>query len=337
MRRTLTTIALSALATITLAVVRVNAQSLPTKKQAADLLAKAASQARITEPGSPPFHFVSKVHYSVGASVMDGTYEVLWEAPDRMREEFRLGSLSASSLWVGDTRYVLRNTPYLPYQLWRVRELVFSGLSGGEEEHPKVTKVYAGTSDSSARTCIEIDGPSGRPTACLDAASGEMRSYESSERFGDVQMHVLSDDFAKVGPARYPTHFRSTIAEESLEVHAEKMEIVSRFTDDVFTPPSRATAYGWCAQPDIERKPGTSDYVGNAFYRPPTPNSSLLALYYRVSADGQIVDLRELLPDGTAKSAALNSFGSVRLAPRLCWGKAIEYEGVQWQWMFANR
>src|ERR1700739_3916973 len=78
----------------------VQAQSLPSKKEATVLLQKAMDMAMLKAEGAP-FHLVAKIHYEAYSRTSDGTYELLWSAPDRFREEFRLDTLGETDVVIG--------------------------------------------------------------------------------------------------------------------------------------------------------------------------------------------------------------------------------------------
>lgn len=91
------------------------AQSLPSKKQASDLLATAEKTTTLTAPGDAKFHYIARFYYVAGSFSADGTYEVLWAAPDRFRQEFRLGKLMGSVVVSKGEVYDSRNTPAVLY------------------------------------------------------------------------------------------------------------------------------------------------------------------------------------------------------------------------------
>jgi hypothetical protein len=91
------------------------AQALPSKTRAAELLAKADARTQLTSPYSPQFHFIATIHYVAKLFSASGTYEVLWAAPNRFREEFRLGALRESVVVSKGEVYDSRNTPAVLY------------------------------------------------------------------------------------------------------------------------------------------------------------------------------------------------------------------------------
>ena len=88
-----------------------------------------------------PFHLVAKIHYEASFRTSGGTYELLWSAPDRFREEFRLDTLGETDVVIGDKRYVLRTGPALQLGLWRLRYLLNSPLAVLAEPKLQVSKV----------------------------------------------------------------------------------------------------------------------------------------------------------------------------------------------------
>src|SRR5580698_9952433 len=100
------------------------AQTLPSKKNMAALVQAAKSQRTLMAPGSPPFHLIANIRYTEGTQTASGKYEMLWADPAHFRQEFRIGDISESDVANGDMLYVLRNTPYERYSVWRVKALM---------------------------------------------------------------------------------------------------------------------------------------------------------------------------------------------------------------------
>jgi len=312
------------------------AHSLPTKKEAAYLLAKAEEQVRITKPGSPPFHLVAKLRYVVGADSLDGTYEVLWAAPDRFREEFRLGGLTETDVVLGDKRYILRDTPYLSYPLWAFRHL--AGLYGTNvpPAPSKVGSVYAGPPGPQATVCIEVKSLVViSPTYCLDASTGQVVSKDYRVGRGKEQKRLPPemDGYTNVGAGRYPQHILLTAPNERQEILVEKIELVERFADNVFEPPAGVSPQDWCPRPDIGKLEGTTVKVESLLRGLNPPGShGLHIFYYKVARDGQIEVLAEFNRDGTLKLIPQRHLGDSRFAVHSCSGKPIEYEDITTTW-----
>src|SRR5260370_32556254 len=78
------------------------AQSLPDKKEVKQWAKKGLEISDLQSPSATPYHLVASFHYGLGDNTFDGTYEVLWAAPDRYRVEFRIGDLGETDVVIGD-------------------------------------------------------------------------------------------------------------------------------------------------------------------------------------------------------------------------------------------
>src|SRR6204780_1804478 len=101
------------------------AQSLPDKNEGSEWIKKAQEASDLRSPGAAPYHLVAKIRYAIGDKTMDGTYEILWAAPDRYRVEFRMGDIGETDLVLGDKKYVERNTQTMTLPMWSVSSILF--------------------------------------------------------------------------------------------------------------------------------------------------------------------------------------------------------------------
>jgi hypothetical protein len=311
------------------------AQSLPSAKDAAELVAKADQQMRLTGPGATPFHIYAKLHFAIGSASVDGAYELLWESADRYREDFRLGSLSATYLALQDKLYIRRNTPALTYPQWRVRGLMGSTGQRHDVPKPDIVKVYESKIGSEDVICADLK-LSG--TQCF-SHTGEIVASKIANKHGNFQVGLTEDGFINIGTARFPGHIVSTLGDERLEVQLDKVELVTHFADATFAPPEGASAHDWCAQPEVGKQPmdslflpmtvlGGQPFQGQFFLGAPVVSSSsrISALYLRIGTDGHVEEMMESHPDGSAKDLMTKAGFRMRLATHSCAGKPIEYE-----------
>jgi len=180
-------------------------QSLPSKKDAVDLIKKVETQTRLTAAGRSPFRLVAKLRWTSGANSSDGTYEVLWAAPGRFREEFRLGPINETDVALGDKLYILRSNGVVTYPLWRVRML--SGLPDMVEvasPQIQISKIYRSAIAGENLVCFEFAEPSKGRTECLDSVSGLLASVDHNARHGGNAFGLVEDRFISLGAVNYP-------------------------------------------------------------------------------------------------------------------------------------
>jgi hypothetical protein len=319
-------IACFACAALALNAVAVSAQSLPSTKEAADLVEKARSRVQLALPDAQPFHIVANLRYSFGDMELTGTYEVLWASAGRYREIFRMGPFSETDVALETQLYVMRNTLSPPYQLWRVRSLMVLP----NEDPPTFTvpeeKVHTVRASASGGICAELGSKEAAKLrsseVCLDAASDQIESQHSRSKSGTVE--YLLEDFVNFGTTRYARHRLLTLAGATLEINVTKLEPVGRFAESVFMPPTDAVAKDWCPNPSVVGK-----YTGASLFQWP-PQFGVHTFYVFVKADGHIEKAIQLYPDGQMilLRPLPHDFLPNRFPVHECAGKAIEYERV---------
>ena len=303
-----------------------SAQSLPSKEEAARLLETARHQTSLTGAGAP-FHLVAKLHYTVDAISLDGTYEVLWATSGRFREEFRLGAIGESDIALDDKLYVLRSSPVLTYPEAMVRKL--TGLPNPAvkptaSEPFQISKVYRSGGAGENLLCFDLGSPpTSMNTNCLDSVTGRLVSIISKMK----QISRVEDRFMSVGAVNYPGHMLSTIGNESLEINVDKLETVARFADELFVPPAGASSRDWCANPD-----GVTPLDWNLFAKLTVGLTlshvpkGFRGYYAQVGANGHVEQAAEVYADGTARRSGDRDLNGARFPIHSCAGKPIEYE-----------
>ena len=312
-----------------------HAQSLPSLDEATALLKKAIDATNLKGPGVPPFHLVAKIHYVLDDKTADGMYEILYAASDRYRVQLELDGVGETDVAVGNKIYILRATPTMTYPFWSLQDFLWQPGWPFLGVRPKATRVYASTSGTEARPCL--DAESEKPVikqVCFDPASNAVVSIHvgGNPQVGDpkhVGFESDLDDFVDFRPARYPRRLHKQFFREIIDATVEKLVPVDKFADDAFTPPPNAQVRDWCASP----------VLGKAA-RPPTPTmhfidpwlemKDFMAIYLLVSRDGNVKNILMIHPSNNAGANAW--FGGAtkiaRFVTHTCDGKAVEYETV---------
>jgi hypothetical protein len=311
------------------------AQSLPSKKEAAEMIAKAEQRLLPTQASSVPYHYVAELHYTWGDYSADGTYEVLWAAPDRFRQELRLGKTSESDVVLGDKLYVRRNDPSAAYIVERLRLLTGlpdRGLAApAAAPREKVEKVYASTYGSEKVVCVKGAGVEKGRTICLDAAERSVVSETYSLKRGDLEVFSVFDNFITVGDREYPGHLLSRVGNESLEIRVQRMSPVLNFADATFSVPDGAASFAWCAQTKEEQRSNSPNLPHLAVVLAPPGATGFHGFYFEVAPNGRLEKIVELHPDGIAQQIAVKDFKHT-YPIRTCSDRPVEYESVQFYW-----
>jgi hypothetical protein len=303
-------------------------QSLPSKTEAADRLKSVMQQVNLHNPDLPPFHLKAKIHYEVNKQVTDAEYELYWAAPDRFRREYRTGGTADIDLVVDGKRYVVRPEPEPLFPLVRLNDVMFSPLDFLDDT-PKVNKVRSKKVGGAQQTCINADQEFYTNEICFDGATSDVVSA-TSVYMSRKKPRVTLEDFAVLGPSRYPRQMSRRFAPGTLEIKVDILAPVTSFADGVFTPAPPAVSIESCANPQHSGRPPT---LTDAFGQPypheyeglvDTYPEALDAYYILVGPDGRVekeISVFPFLPIDTF-------FRNTRFPIYSCAGRPIEYEAV---------
>lgn len=311
-----------------------NAQALPTKKAAADLLQKAAEAMNLRSAGSPPFHLIAKIDYEIGHKALNGSYELLWVSPDKYRESFKMADFSEIEIALGDKLYILRNTPNMTLPLWSVRKSLISpkNLYAGSE--PKVKRVYSAQVGGNDGLCIDYGNDSYERQACLERATNEVVSfhYAAIPPHGPLSITTKElkhldelelGEFLNLDAKRYPMRIHRQESDEKLEIKIEALTQGTTFPENVFIPPANAIVFDWCSNPVADGKLEID-------FRPileVDPPGAAYAYYVLVGTDGRVRKWAPSRSGGKVVDESMQSrFREAKFPTFSCGNKAIEYE-----------
>ncbi len=341
MRRFLIAVWPSLFAGLALLSLSAGAQTPPSKKDAADILEKAATAADLWSEDAPPYHLAASVVVYLGKDAYKGTYDLWWASPDKYREGFQMqvgaDTYAETDLALGDKFYTLRNTTTLSFQLWQVRRgvrEVHHRFFWGHE--PKKPRVYRARVGGEQITCIDVDSEIQRIETCLDPVTGQVSSSsvkptEAGTKTPEVAEMARSSgweitNFAILENKRYPRRIKLQEYDLALEVNVTSLDRVSRFGDDVFQPIPRAAASDWCAQPTAGKD--SLDMNSAPLFKFHAPGR-YIAYYAKIASDGRASLLLPLRSGGSVIDGRMedwlrhSQFGTLS-----CAGKPIEWEAV---------
>jgi hypothetical protein len=310
------------------------AQSLPAKKEASEWVRKAQEASDLRSPDTPPYHLVAKIYYAVGDKSLEGTYEILWAAPDKYRLELRMGDIDETDLVLGDKKYVARNTPTMTLPMFSVTSILFFSTPLPGIQSPDSVRKLSWAGDAANRQICAVVGESiafdhelcfDAKTKQVTAAHTHPKPRSSSVWVADGAISMDFTDYVSLGNMRYPQRLVRRSGPESVDATVEKWEAVQKLSDDVFVPLPNSTVWDWCSTPKIEIS--KSD-------RPNVPLHSMnVGVYKVVRADGSVKEATLLFgsPTGPAKEL-LDMERRGRSAIHVCGTKPVEYEAVFVMW-----
>jgi hypothetical protein len=303
-------------------------QSLPTKSEAKELVRKTIEDMRLRSPERPPFHLTANIHFEVKDKAVDGTYELLWAAPDRYREEFKMGSIAETDFGLEDKLYIVRTTPALPLPLWRVRNLLFSP-TGDPMDSPRVRTVERVEGSPNNEVCVEANyNVVGRERFCFNSAANEILSIKAGDPDGKAPMRDVRrelGDFFQLGAIRFPRHLFYDDAGEQLDVLIKSLDQAPNFSESTFIPPSTAAERDGCSNP-------TQSDATAWLHRPTmTLNKSVAVPAYAVlvGRDGRVEKVSPAVSGGDGFDRTMGNFLHTAPFPiKFCGGRPIQYEEI---------
>jgi hypothetical protein len=318
-------------------------QALPSRKDLKEWVENAQRWGRL-QFADLPYHFIARVHYTLGgnAAPLEGTFEVLWAAPDRYRVEFRLGDTNETDLVLGDKKYVVRSTPNMTLAMWSVSDFLFSKFPPGGLPNPDALTDISSTGDGASRQICATVGETAAMEhhMCFDANTTELISQHSFRNPHGVMAKFPSSidltDYTMLGKMRFPRKLVKEYGPQKIEAALEKWETVASFGEDLFTPLPKATVWDSCVSPKIQ-PPARPNYRPTAptFRDPKTGDPQLvyLAVYEVIGTDGLPKEVIELFgPPGKPAEKFVGDLHHVRSPVLLCDGKPVEYETVVLYW-----
>ncbi len=352
MRRIL--IALAALSFFT-AAFSAAAQSLPSKSEVASILQKGFSAMDLRSPGSPPFHFVARVHYDLAGSSTDGTYEMLWLAPDRSREDLKLDGVGSETEIVNRDKIINLRTNFgtvLP--LHSIRGVLLPDHEKPYAWNLKAKRIQMMPMDGEQRVCIESEASlSLKQTACLDSSGQQVGTL----RYVGFLHSGEQSDFVSVGEKRYPRHFATRQLDETMDIRLEFVAVPQEGIESALEAPAGAVVRDWCLKEEV-KEPTAGP--ASPFFTMRAPGAMVM-YYVLVDTNGHVKDwaplrkeskaiddllespysMAPVLPQGFDAPLLLNGkylgsidktlaawFPDAKFPKRSCGGKPIEYEHV---------
>ena len=312
-------------------------QSLPDKKEVMEWVRKAREASDLQSPDAAPYHLVAKIRYTMNEKTMDGTYEILWSAPDQYRVEFRMGDIGETDLVLGDKKYVKRNTPTMTLPMWTISSLLFFSKpmpsAPSSDSVQKLSWVGVGAN----RQICAIVGESATldHEFCFDAETTEVTAIDTHPKSHSPVVNAATTmdltEYANLGKMRYPQRLLRRSGPEAIDVTVEKWEAVEKVDENVFAPLSNSVVWGWCSAPEIKMPNSNSPHVLPLNVDPISGTLSFpyFGLYKVVRADGTVKEATLMFgdPKGPAKEL-LDRQRHDRSAVHICGGKPVEYETV---------
>lgn len=305
-----------------------HAQQVPSKKEVKQMLLQAATSSELTTPGAP-IHLFAKFKYTIDREPRDGTYELFWAAPDRFREEFRMGAVTETAVATGSKLFVERSSKALPLPLWRIRQTFRSPIGALVGEDPDVKKVYSDKSTGQWRTCSDVKFEYSINQVCFDPST-KLAAWGVGGIYGrQAHSEFRADDFQALGGKAIPRKLSLRSLGETIEIEVTILEAQTSFADSVFVASPKAEGRDWCAEAASKGKAKFPHPPGVWGVPPPpmSPRGDFSAYYLLIGRDGQVANIIPLRHGPEDVNRRLMGFlHDTKFPVRRCGELPIQYE-----------
>ena len=297
------------------------------KVDAAALIEQAAAKTDIFALPS----FVMKADISVEnrGKTLEGKYQLVWNGPDRWREEISVPGYSEVTFGGKGIVFVKRNADFFPVQIEQVHSTLgygavmldprwLSHISVTADETPK--KFRERKVNGTKADCIEVVAPGDLVReVCIDKAQGVI-----------VRDHPFKDmNYVPIGVKTFPRYL--SYKEEGgpvVEIRVTELRSAEHLPESAFAPPVGVVSQPGCMNPLQGRsaKKVEPRYPVSARQAGMTGNVSVFA---RIGKDGVPRDLRVVAGVSPGlNEATVEALKSWRYEPAMCGDVPVDLETV---------
>jgi TonB family protein len=288
------------------------------KVEGKDLVERADVKADIFQ--LPAFDMKANVRIENKGRPLDGSYVLLWNGPDRWREEISFPGYSEVRVGGNGVVSLKRSTDFIPLPIERLRRALSYGharVAPGAEE--TIRQVHVRKVNGVEVECAEITTQNNHNSreVCVDGSTGALVR----------QFPFLDRDLMPVGTKLFP-RFLSYVenGKPLAEVEVTELKTTEQLPSSAFEPPAGAVSKPGCMNPT----PGRLVKRVSPSYPEAERQShaqGTVAIYGLIGRDGLPHDLRIVsgLTPGLNK-ASLDAVQQWRYEPYACNGIALEVE-----------
>jgi hypothetical protein len=291
--------------------------------EAQRLLQQAEELTNIRSSGSHSFGLVACVQFYVGKDLAaEGTYKLAWESPTVWRDEIKFEDYSQVRVAVVDKLFISRNPPTLPFEIFRLLEL----LNFPQVLHPtlnaKPGKVKEKTRNGSRERTVEI----GSWIVSLDKSSPIPTRVE----YEDFHFGYQFEDYVSFDGHQFPRTLTEFASNRPL-VQVQVQELAkATFDASSFTPPKDASVVRWCPHPEPARLEVRAKLDPMPSQLRDVAQQHAVAIYGIIGTDGRWHNLAPVKSAGKEiDSYWMNQQLQERYSPAKCGGVPVEQESVK--------
>lgn len=281
-----------------------------------ELVEQAESRTDIFE--LPSFEMRASIRMGNSGSPIDGTFLLLWNGPDRWREEISIPGYSEVTVGGKSTISLKRSTHFIPLQIDQLHSALRYPISLGSLTpwpNERVKKIRDEKVNGAKVRCVEIgDRENHHREVCVNASTGVIVR----------QLPFLDRDMRPIGTKLFP-YFLSYSEDGKIiaQVRVTDLKTTDQLPPSTFTPPPGAVTRAGCMNPNPAR----------AVYKAPPQWQSLVqgtvAIYALIAADGMLHNIQVVSGvNPELNKASIEAVQKSRYEPATCNGTAVDSEIV---------
>ena len=207
----------------------------------------------------PSFEMKAAVQIDNGGKPVDGSYRLLWNGPERWREEISLPGYAELQVGAKGLVWVQRSTDFLPLRIYQLHAALGFGSAAGADAgyfgslvqlglapNDRVKKIHSRKEHGQKLTCVKTENElKSISEICVNDNEGTL-SRGSSYEDGNFQAIGV-----KVFP-RFLSYVEKGKAVATVKVN--ELSALEQFPPNAFTPPTGVSAEPGCMNPTPYRR-----------------------------------------------------------------------------------
>jgi len=197
----------------------------------------------------PSFRMDATVRIDNFGKPLDGIYSLLWNGPDRWRQEITFPGYSEVQVGGKGVVFLKRSVDVLPYRISQLETALGFGSNVGVGRFDQslmkdetVKSIRQEKVAGQTAECIKIVSPDKNTRqVCVDPSTGLFN--RQNEGYADAE-------FAPIGSKVFPRYISLTKnVKHIVEIHIMQLETGQEFSPNLFAPPAGAVSRDGCMNP----------------------------------------------------------------------------------------
>jgi TonB family protein len=297
------------------------------------LLHRAAQLEDLRSEGNPLYRLHAHIEVKGKKGEAHGEYGLVWQAPNRWREELKIGDFGRLRVGTDGGFYQVRSVDYQTQMIFDFDKMMDVESILRVQPDETTSRVKSRKINGNPLSCAQIllQAAMAREL-CFDPASGvHLHAEFPQDSPPGAKDHVAVDylDVRPSGDKQIPRRIRlGRPGRYTLEISLQSLESLSEINSTTFAEPARSEFWGHCRDSSSAGVPYKKmpEYPAAARQN---RQDGFVSIYVRIEPDGSTSHLKTLSATSPAfEGAAREAVQQWKYKPRTCGGSPVRDETV---------